>query len=240
VIPGGGGASVDVAFVELDAPYSQGYGWNAALWCQATDRTQVGFAYRSRVSVDVDGTADFTLLPTGNPIVDAAVAASLVDQDVSSTLRFPAIWSLGVAWSPTQRWTFEADFNWTEWSFFEDLPVTFENPTLSSRVVENYQDSYQVRLGAEHRLPGWTYRFGYYYDRAAAPVESVTPLLPDADRNGIAVGLGLPLGDRLSVDLYDCGLFVRRRTTDGRERENFNGIYKGFVNLAGAALSWRF
>lgn len=241
VVPGGGGAVVDIGTAELDADYTPGYGWNAALWLQPSERTELGLAYRSRVGVSADGTVDFTQIPTGNPLIDAAAAARLVDQEVSSTLRFPAIWSLGVAYHPTEAWTFEADFNWTEWSYFKDLPIEFKStPALNKKVEEDYQDSYQVRLGAEHRLPSFTYRFGYYYDRAAAPVQSVTPLLPDADRNGIAVGLGLPIRDHLWLDVYECALFVRRRGTEGQGRDNYNGVYKGYVNLAGAALSWRF
>jgi long-chain fatty acid transport protein len=241
VVPGGGGAVVDIGTAELNADYQPGYGWNAALWLQPTERTQVGLNYRSRIAVDVDGTVDFTQILTGNALIDAAAAAKLQDQDVASTLRFPAIWSLGLAYQPADAWTFEADFNWTEWSFFKDLPIEFKStPALNKKVEEDYQDSYQVRLGAEHRLPKFTYRLGYYFDRAAAPVQSVTPLLPDSDRNGIAFGLGLPLTKSMTLDAYDCGLFVRRRSTDGQERDNFNGVYKGFVNLAGAALNWRF
>jgi len=241
VVPGGGGAIVDVATAELNADYQPGYGWNAALWWQPLASTQVGLSYRSRFGIDVDGTVDFTQIATGNPIIDGSVAAQLVDQDVASTLSFPAIWSLGVAYSPTAAWTFEADFNWTEWSFFKELPLEYKStPALNSSVKEEYQDQWQVRLGAEHRLPRWTYRFGYYYDRAAAPVQSVTPLLPDSDRSGVAFGIGLPLSDRISIDAYDVALFVRRRTTDGQERENYNGVYDGFVNMAGAGLTWRF
>lgn len=241
VVPGGGGAIVDIGTAELNADYQPGYGWNAALWLQPTERTEVGLNYRSRIGVDVDGTVDFTQILTGNPLVDAAAAARLKDQDVKSTLRFPAIWSLGLAYHPAEAWTFEADFNWTEWSYFKELPIEFQDtPALNKKVEEDYQDSWQLRLGAEHRLPRFTYRFGYYYDRAAAPVQSVTPLLPDADRNGVALGIGLPLKKSLSLDAYECALFVRRRGTEGQERDNYNGVYKGYVNLAGAALNWRF
>jgi hypothetical protein len=71
-------------------------------------------------------------------------------------------------------------------------------------------------------------------------VQSVTPLLPDADRSGLSLGFGLPIVKGIALDAYECALFVRRRNTDGQERDNYNGVYKGFVNMAGAALSWRF
>jgi long-chain fatty acid transport protein len=240
-IPGGGGAYVDAADVVLDAPYKAGYGWNAALSWQALPTTSLGLAYRSHVKVDVDGTADFALLDTGSATLNALFAGVLKNQDVTSTLRFPAIWSTGVAYSPSPAWTLEGDFNWTQWSFFTDLPVTFKStPELSSVVKEDYNDQWQVRVGVEHRLPKFTYRFGYYFDKAAAPIESVTPLLPDADREGVALGLGLPIKPSLKLDVYDCALFVHQRSTSGQNRDNFNGVYKGFVNMAGAGLTWTF
>jgi long-chain fatty acid transport protein len=240
-VPGGGGAYVDAANVELDAPYTPGYGWNAALSWRPDAKTTLGFAYRSRIQVDVDGTAKFDLLDTGDPILNDLFAGALVNQDVSAVLRFPAIWSAGLAYSPAPAWTLEGDFNWTEWSFFKDLPVTFKTtPELSSTVVEDYNDQWQVRLGVEHRLPKFTYRFGYYYDKAAAPVESVTPLLPDSDREGVSLGLGLPISPSMTVDAYDCALFVHQRSTSGQNRDNYNGVYQGFVNMFGAALTWRF
>jgi long-chain fatty acid transport protein len=238
---GGGGQVVDVARADLEADYQPDYGWNVAAWWRASEQVQLGAFYRSKVIVDVDGTVDFTPIPTGDPVSDAAYAANLIDQDVSSTLRFPAVWSAGIAWSPNPAWTFEGDFNFIEWSLFKDLPVDFKaTPSRSRKVEEDYRDAWQVRFGAEHRLPRWTYRFGAYYDLAAAPVQSVTPLLPDAERVGLALGVGLPIGDAFTLDAYECGLFVRRRSTEGLERDNFNGVYRSYVNLAGAALTWRF
>ncbi len=108
-------------------------------------------------------------------------------------------------------------------------------------MVEDYDDSWQARFGAEHRLQAYTYRFGYYYDKAPAPTESVTPLLPDASRHGASLGFGRSFGtdNRWTLDLYGLGLFVQDRSTDGVERNNYNGTYKSFVNIAGFSVAYR-
>ena len=69
---------------------------------------------------------------------------------------------VGSAWpsTPMPAWTVEADFIWYEWSVFTDLPFYFETtPAAEQRVrLEDYEDSWQVRTGAEHRRGDLAYR----------------------------------------------------------------------------------
>lgn len=244
LIPGGGGAVANVADVELDSDFTPGYGWNAAASFVPNDQWKLGLAYRSRVEVEIDdGRATFTQILTGNAAFDAAVAAQLPPaQGVATTLKFPALLSAGVAWHPKPEWTWEANANFHQWSAFDELPIEFATTTsLSTAVEEEYEDSWQVRVGAEHRLPGWTYRFGYYHDNAAAPTESVTPLLPDASRHGATLGLGWAFGadKRVTLDVYNLSLFVENRSTEGKERDGYNGTYKSYVNAVGFNVGYR-
>lgn len=240
--PGGGGAQVDVAKVNLKGDATPGYGWNAALLFRPDSSIRVGAYYRSKVVVHEDGNATIQQILTGDGAFDAAVAASLPpNQPLSTVLRLPAMWSVGVSWDPVPAWTVEYDLNLVEWSVFTDLPIDFKTtPSFSSTVQEDYSDSWQVRLGAEHRLPSWTYRLGWYYDKAAAPRQSVSPILPDADRNGPSIGIGIPFGGgKWHLDAYELALFVSQRSTDGVNRDGYDGEYKSFVNLAGASLEYR-
>jgi len=243
-MPGGG--SANVAVTELNSGYKPGYGWNAALLFSPNAEWRVGAVYRSKVIVDVDGDATFTQIPytagtpTFNAQFNAAVAAALPPgQGVSTTLRFPATWTAGAAWT-NDAWTVAADFVYLEWSVFTDLPLEFaSSPALNQTIVENYDNSFQIRAGAEHRLPKFTYRFGYYFDQGAAPDESVTPLLPEADRHAVSLGLGLPINPHARLDAYDLAIFATRAKTNGVERNGYDGEYKTFVNAFGLALSWR-
>ena len=243
VAPGGGGGVVDVAEVDLSSDYDQGWGWNAALAYAPTSQWKVAGTYRSKVVVDAKGHVDFTQIPTGDPVFDANVAAGLPpDQGANTVLRFPATWTAAVAWLPTEAWTIEGDFVYFEWSVFRDLPIRFvQTPAANQTIVENYRDARQVRFGAEHRLARYTYRLGYYYDQAAAPDPSVSPILPDAPRHGATLGAGFGLGkDRAwTLDLYELALFVKKRSTNGVERDGYDGEYKSFVNAFGASLGYR-
>ena len=239
----GGSAKVNVANVELKNGYKPGHTWNAAaLWSPKAD-WKLALSYRSRVHVKFDqGDATFTQIPTGNAAFDAYVATQLPPaQKASAMLKFPSILSLAAAWNPTPDWTWEVDANQTAWSTFDNLQIAFKDtPSRSVTITENYKDSWRVNIGAEHRLPRLTYRFGYYYDQAAAPSESVTPLLPDANRHGATVGLGWKLGKARAwtLDWYDLALFVENRSTDGVNRDGYNGTYKSFVNATGLNLGY--
>lgn len=243
VIPGGGGGLANIAQVKLKGGLTPGYGFNTALQWRPNEKWKFGAAYRSKVEVDItDGNATFTQMLTGDTLFDAVVAAGLPPaQGVSTTLKFPAIVSVGGAWNPTPDWTWELDVNHTQWSLFDELPITFATTTSKNSVItENYEDSWRVSVGAEHRLPGHTYRFGYYYDQEAAPIESVTPLLPDAPRHGVTLGLGWTLGAKKqwTLDAYNLALFLENRSTEGKERDGYNGTYKAYVNGTGLSLAY--
>lgn len=225
----------------LKGGYTPGYGYNVgALWTPDPSM-KLAVTYRSKVEATIkDGTADFAIEPTGNSQVDAIAAAGLPpSQGVSTTLKFPAIFSSGLAWSPSAAWTYEADLMLTQWSEFDALALNFaKTPALNSTVQEDYGDSFRLNLGAEHKLAKYTYRFGYYYDQEAAPVQSVTTLLPDASRQGVTVGLGFKLGKTATVDLYNLALLVKQRSTDSQNSHGFNGTYKSYVNASGVSLAY--
>lgn len=235
-----GGAPVNVAEVELAGGFTPGYGPQAAVLYTPNDQWRFGLNYRGEIDIAIDdGKGTFTQIPTGDAAFDAVVAANLPpNQRVATEIVLPAIISGGAAWTPSPDWTWAMDVNLAKWSAFEKLELKFEDSSLDQIIREDYEDAWQVRFGAEHRMPGYAYRFGYYYDEAAAPTESVTPLLPDAPRHGVTLGLGFDRGS-WRVDLYNLFLFVENRSTEGRERDGYDGVYKAYVNAAGASLAFR-
>jgi long-chain fatty acid transport protein len=243
VIPGGGGAPIQ-SRVHLKGGYTSAYTENfAALWSPEKD-WKFGLNYRGKASVKIDnGTADFALVPTGSAIVDAAATPKLPpSQAVSTTLTFPSLLSVAAAWNPVPEWTWELDVNRTGWSAFKELALAFnKSPELNTSVTEDYKDSYRLSVGAEHRLKCCTYRFGYYFDQAAAPTQSVTTLLPDANRHGATLGLSWVRGasKQWTIDLYNMALFVEDRSTEKQNSHGFDGTYKSYVNACGASLAYR-
>jgi len=167
--------------------------------------------------------ATFTQVPTGLTIggtvqapfsagtpVDALVApqfttgGALVSQTADTKITHPAQVQAGVAYTGFKSWLLEADYAWVGWKRFDVLPITFNGAAnANSRVLlENYNNSSAIRLGAEYATSYHDLRIrgGFAGVASAAPPETVTPLLPEQDRNYWTIGAGLPFGKSFSAD----------------------------------------
>ncbi|KAB2967706.1 MAG: hypothetical protein F9K18_03915 [Thermoanaerobaculia bacterium] len=232
---------LDVGTVGLESGFEPGMGWNVGLLHRASERVSWGLSYRSKVEVDYDGTARFTQIPTGIPPLDAVVASLIPfgrDLDVSTSIEFPDMASLGIAFALTADAKLELDANWTGWSTFDTVHLSFAGlPQLASTLEEEWDDVMNYRAGLSWKRPhGCEWRFGYVFDESPQPDEHVSPLLPDADRNGLALGWGRAF-DRTSLDL--ALLYVRfdERTTTV-QADGFNGTYDTTAWLFGATFGF--
>jgi long-chain fatty acid transport protein len=162
------------------------------------------------------------LVPAGTP-VDPLLAAqfapggALVSQSVKTKITDPAQVQVGVAYTGFRNWELEADYAWVGWRQFKELPLDFaNNPTTPNRtLIENFNNSSSIRLGAEYRFQNDIHvRAGFAGVAAAAPDETVTPLLPDQDRANYAIGAAFPV---LSHWVIDAG-YVRVQTPGRRGR----------------------
>lgn len=231
----------EVAKVNLESDTDSGYGFNVGILHRATDRFSWGFSYRSQVKVDYSGDARLTQVLTGNAIFDSIVAGSTpFDQNlpIKTSITFPDQASLGFSYKLGAATLVEVDVNRTGWSSFDTLDIEFpDDPALSESLVENWDDAYNYRLGVRFGVGHSSeWRFGYYFDETPQPDEAVSPLLPDADRNGVTVGYGWA-GQRMKADFALLYVMLKDRTTT-TNRDGFNGTYETSVWLLGASLGF--
>jgi len=233
---------VDVAAVSLSSSTKTALGFNVGLLAKPTDALALGVSYRHKVKTDYDGTATFTLIPTGNAQFDGLVARSIPagNVNVTTSVETPSFVSGGLAYT-WNEWIFEGDVNWYQWSSFDALPLTFTgHPELSQTIAENYENTFQFRFGLERKVNDqWAVRGGYVYDKSPTPAASVSPLLPDSDRHGVAVGATWKTG-RFRVDVANLYLFFKERSTEGVNRDNFNGTYKSSAELFSVSIGYGF
>jgi long-chain fatty acid transport protein len=260
----------DFADVNLKGS-GHGVGYHIGLEVEPVRGITIGGRYLSRQLVKIeDATAEISqimtgiVLPANNPIsaagggtapvaIDNLLAPQfgtggpLTNQSGATYLRFPEQLVLGIGVQATPKAKLLFDFQYTNWTVFNQLQLEFEK--LGQRVLrEGYQKAYGFRFGGEYALaPSATIRAGYYTHGAAAPAETVTPNLPEGARNSITVGLGTHLMRNVTVDLayqYISQADRRGRTVDGGMAEPTasvnNGLYTFHAHLFGATFAFAF
>jgi long-subunit fatty acid transport protein len=94
--------------------------------------------------------------------------------------------------------------DWVLWSAFKELYIDFENPgtPFDRGIKRSAVKPLTGRLGAEWRWPqlGLCARAGVSYDQSASTRDTLAPSAPDANRLGLAAGLGRDSG-RYTIDV---------------------------------------
>ena len=190
-------------------------GFNVGAKWSPTPQLELGARFLSKLNfkfqeADAQFQQTATGLVLGGPLppsipagtrVDALVApqfinGALTDQKVQTAIAHPAQAQVGLGYTFGQSTTVSVDYAWIGWHAFRELPVNFLGPAAaqSRSIVEDYDDSHSVRTGIEHRLfDAVPLRAGYSFTKTPAPDVTVTPLLPDQDRNNYMLGFGLPI-----------------------------------------------
>jgi long-chain fatty acid transport protein len=235
--------AVDVARLKLEGDFSEGYGFNVGILHKFNPSFSWGFSYRSQISVDMEGDARLTQVLTGNAQFDAIIRSRLpfdTDLPVETTIDFPDQASLGLAFGLSPNLLLETDFNWTGWSAFEEVPINFVGNTLPSAVIpEQWDDAYNYRAGLRwNASPTSQWRFGYVFDETPQPEEAVSPLLPDADRQGITLGYGHSGGIGYDVAVMYLDFKERSRNRSFPGEGDFFGTYNTKAVLVGLTLNF--
>jgi long-chain fatty acid transport protein len=245
---------------------------------KVNDKLSIGGRYLMHAKLDYSGTGSFTQVPTnliipasiavgtfvipaGTP-VDALLAAPatsggldlfntlLTTQTVTTSITNPEQVIFGLAYKVRKDWTLFGDYQFTRWGKrFSVLNINFANAPLNRVLYENYQNTNGFRFAAEWvKDAKWTLRGGYLYHDGAAPTETVTPLLPEGNRNEFTGGVTVKLSPGITADL--AYQYIKQNDRRGRTREAlFNqvpttllnhGLYDFHAHLFGASLSYEF
>jgi long-chain fatty acid transport protein len=238
-----GSPGIEAAKSTIEGSSNVGYGFTASMQYR-TENLGLGFLYRHSVENKLENAdATFSYLDTyARPVAEAI----LVDQKVNSGLTFPNFFSVGIYYKFFETFGAEVDFMWYNWSVFDELLLEFEDQDNIGTVVipENYENSIQFRLGLHYDFAeNWQLRAGYIYDQTPQPIESVSPLLPDNDRNDYSIGLGYTL----NTWQFDAGYmlvdFGERSTVEdgvGKNHDGFNGTYATTANLFFISFGYHF
>jgi long-chain fatty acid transport protein len=231
-----------------------GLGYNFGVRWKPLDQLILGVAYRSEITLDIKGDANFlATTPTGLAAMGLSGAAvfpfsrARATSTASTSITLPDSLDLAVAWLPTDRLTLEFDATRTGWSSFDKLLLNFDNPQFAAfnnrPEPRNWQDAWSYKFGGQYALnKRLDLRAGYSFDTTPVPDATLDPLLPDADRHSFAFGTGLH-NEFATLDLaYMWVHFVDRtvRSQDMTTLRGENGTFKSDVYLLAANLTLKF
>ena len=167
-------------------------GWSLGLLWSPSETLDLGLAYSSAVHHTLEGDAS---LPLGGTT------------GTETRVTTPESLSLGLRWSPAERWTVLAGVDWTRWSRLQDLDIRLDSGAVLHE-AHHWRDTWRLALGAEHTRGPWTLRAGLAWDQSPVPDAAHRyPRLPDRDRYWLALGIGRAFG-AWRVDLGYAHVFV--------------------------------
>jgi len=225
---------VEVGEAKLKGNSKLSYGFSAGLLFKSNPLS-VGVMYRHQVKNKFEN-ADATFKLKNDYYTKFLNGLGyFVNQKGSTEITYPNYLVVGAHYQLSERFGVEADYQWFRWSVFDELKLDFEKNALDQTIPEDYQDTYEIRVGAHFDLTeNLTLRAGYIRDNTPQPIQSVSPLLPDNDRNDFSFGLGYRTGNMVFDLAYMLVTSPERSTIEngvGKNDLGFNGTYTSVANL---------
>ncbi|WP_127471286.1 OmpP1/FadL family transporter [Thiomicrorhabdus aquaedulcis] len=219
---------------------SWAYGFNFGLLYQPTLSTDLGFAFRSKVTHDAKGKVDYS--DNLNPTL--AAVKKLTDANVTSTVHLPATASFSIKQAVGDNVHVLADATWTQWSDYKELEIEFDSMQEAFNARQDFKDSWRLSLGGLVELTeALKLRAGMALDQTPISSEvNRSPRTPDSDRKWVSVGLGYAMNKTLNLDVAYSHLFADRAavnyTTDNTQY--LVGSYDSAVDIVSAQLVWTY
>jgi len=241
---------INVADVKIEGTSDWAFGLAAALMYKPFDKLTLGVNYKMGLTNEFrDQDATVTQRLTGSPAVDNVVAAilgsKLGTQNVNGDLDFPDLLVGAARYDFNERFALEFDYAWFGWSTFDEVTLSFEDGS-STTLEENYEDSWEIRVGGVYRYSDqMAFMAGYVHDETPQPTASVSALLPDANRNDYSLGLTWTSGSG-RYDLtagYMLVAFEDRDTFEngvGQNYDGFDGAYSSLAHIITLGYTRRF
>ena len=213
-----------------------GFGFNAGLHYQLTEKLSLGLSYRSKVDIELeDGDVTFN--------VDPSLASSFPSGQFAADLPLVATSTIGIAYKLNEKFTLAIEGSFVEWGEYESLDFDFENNTAlltDSENPRNYEDAFIFRIGGQYELnEQLTLRAGAYYDESPIQDMYFNPETPNSNNLAFTGGISYQPISGLNVDFSALFINGEERTSE-YQPENFGGKYKSFSFIPGIGLSYNF
>lgn len=227
-----------------------GWGYNLGVLFKPSEKHRIGVSYRSEIDLTYVGTVTLDNLNVAGQFIFGNNSYTTATETDSTIPRSCAV---GYAYQPDDKWTFEADIEWTDWSCVESELLTYPDENAALRlnalndgnpVSRDWNDVFSFGFGTEYKATDrLALRCGYLYHPTPIPSANVDAALPDSNKHGITCGFGYRLKD-FDINASYCLIIGRDRnvTNDvgGNVGANIDGEYSSYVNICSVSVTYKY
>ena len=232
-----------------------GVGYTLSTLYKVNEKHQFGLQYRGPIDLKWEGEATLHGLNDAgaNPLA-TIFGGSTYSTDIQWDITLPQSVVLGYSFKPDNKWRFNFDAEWTDWSTIEQEVLSFgetngtRNTVLHSAtdLSLDWKSSWAFSLGGEYAYNDkLDLRAGYFFHETPIPDANFNSFLPDSDSHGINLGFGYDLNDSATLDMSWTGVFFTDRDLSGNtvgasSGANINGTYEEYVNIVMMTFNYSF
>ena len=228
----------------------ESWGYNFGFLLKPSEKHSIGISYRSEIKAELEGTVALDGLDGAGAVV---FGGSSYSTKMKSKSTIPMSIAFGYAYKPNNKWTIELDAEWTDWSSTESEFLTYPEETNTTRLStlntdnpasRDWRSVWSYGIGAGYKATDkLELRGGFIYEQSPIPSANFEPVLPDANKHGITMGAGYLLKNVKIDASYAFFKYADRdvtRSAVGATGANVNGKYKGYVNILGLSLTYKY
>lgn len=223
------------------------WGWQMGALLKPHKKHQVGFYFRSPVEILTKG-----LVKVEN---SSFASGGKFETGGNAKINLPLNVTIAYAFKPTDRTTIETDFGYTRWSTHKRLYINADPVSAADdgilgqigRVDKDYNDSYTLHLGGNHKLTKrLTLMGGWVFYWPAVPKDHFTPAVPDAKSMAVSTGFNYEFCKRFVLGVGYFQRFWFKRSIDNGVGEaavlpnsTVDGKYTSFLQEATVSLTYK-
>jgi len=208
-----------------------------------TDSQRLAFTARTRTKIDYDGDTKVLGIPPPDELPGPLGGILTPQSNFETEIDFPAILALGYGIEVNEDFRVGADFEWIEFSSFDQLPLDLGNNSVLlpfKAVPENWDDTITVGFGVEYDASEtFILRGGYVWLESPIPEETLAPTLPDVDRHLLSIGFGYKYKKHTFDFAYALSFYDDLEVTTNLNPA-YNGSYDVDSQLIQLTYNYRF
>jgi len=237
-----GGADGDF---QLKGRDNNAWGYRLSTLYKLNKNHSFGLMYRSAVDLTYKGKVYLNDLNGAGLNYQGTFGGTAYQTDMSTKSRLPQSILLGYCFKPDDKWRFEADMEWMDWSSVDKEQIDYPSETNPARlnvlnagnpIQRDWRAVLSYAFGTEYGVnDSWKLRAGYFFHKTPIPEGTFDTALPDSTSNSLTLGTGYQINKNLVVDFAYAAMFYNPRKINNAvgssSLASINGKYNTFINV---------